>query len=57
MTISKLRPVTRQSTEAIVTENLRDYILSGEVEPGGRLTEIALAEQLGVARSTLRMGL
>lgn len=57
MSLNKLRPVARQSTEAIVTDNLRDYILSGEVAPGGRLTEIALAEQLGVARATLRTAL
>lgn len=57
MTLDKLRPVARQSTETIVTDNLRDYILSGTIEPGGRLTEIALAEQLGVARATLRTAL
>lgn len=57
MSINKLRPVQRQSTEALVTEHLRDFILSGDVAPGGRLTENALAEQLGVARSTVRMGL
>ncbi|MEI4473794.1 GntR family transcriptional regulator [Frigidibacter sp. MR17.24] len=56
-TISGLKPVARQSTEAMVTEHLRDFILSGEIAPGARLTEIALAEQLGVARSTLRMSL
>lgn len=57
MPLKNLRPVTRQSTEAIVTDNLRDFILSGEVPPGGRLTEIALSEQLGVARATLRTAL
>ncbi|MTH65916.1 GntR family transcriptional regulator [Paracoccus shanxieyensis] len=57
MSLDKLRPISRQSTETLVTDNLRDFILSGEIAPGGRLTEIALADQLGVARSTLRMGL
>lgn len=57
MLLKKLRPVSRQSTEAIVTDNLRDFILSGDVPPGGRLTEIALSEQLGVARATLRTAL
>jgi len=40
-----------------VIEALRDYILSGSVAPGARLTEIALAEHMGVARATLRTGL
>ncbi|MFT3688984.1 GntR family transcriptional regulator [Paenirhodobacter sp.] len=57
MLLDKLRPVARQSTETLVTDALRDYILSGEVAPGGRLTEIALSEQLGVARATLRTAL
>lgn len=57
MSFSKLRPIERQSTEAIVTDSLREYIVSGEVPPGHRLTEIALSEQLGVARATLRTAL
>lgn len=55
--LKKLRPVARQSTEAIVIENLRSFILSGDVAPGGRLTELALSEQLGVSRATLRIAL
>lgn len=57
MSFSKLQPVARRSTETIVTDSLRAFILSGEVAPGERLTEIALAEQLGVARATLRTAL
>ncbi|WP_330629457.1 GntR family transcriptional regulator [Thioclava sp. FTW29] len=57
MTLKNLRPVTRQSTEAIVIDNLRAFILSGEVAAGGRLTEAAMSEQLGVSRATLRMAL
>lgn len=57
MSLNKLRPVTRESTETMVTNNLRDYILSGEIASGSRLTEVAMAEQLGVARATLRSAL
>ncbi|MBT9383521.1 GntR family transcriptional regulator [Pseudooceanicola sp. CBS1P-1] len=57
MKLKKLQPVTRQSTETIVIENLRSFILSGEVPPGGRLTEAAMSEQLGVSRATLRLAL
>ncbi len=52
-----LRPVARLSAEAQATSILREYILSGALKPGARLTETPLAEQLGVARATLRMGL
>jgi len=53
----QLRPVTKQSAESQALKNLRSFILSGAVRPGSRLTEIALAEQLGIARATLRTGL
>lgn len=52
-----VRPVAKQSAETQATESLRDFILSGAVKPGARLTEIALADQMGVARATLRTGL
>lgn len=51
------RPVAKQSVESQTTDNLREFILSGSVQPGARLTEIALADQMGVARATLRTGL
>lgn len=52
-----LQPVAKRSTEDLVTDGLRAYILSGHVTPGARLTEIALAERMQVARATLRTGL
>ncbi len=52
-----LRPIARLSTEAQATLSLREHILSGALKPGARLTEIPLAEQLGIARATLRMSL
>jgi len=51
------RPVAKLPAEAQATDNLRDFILSGSVRPGARLTEEALAEQMGIARSTLRTAL
>lgn len=57
MTTQQLRPVAKQSAENQATDSLRDFILSGSLKPGARLTEIALAEQMGVARATLRTGL
>lgn len=52
-----LRPVPKQSVESLAADSLRDFILSGSVKPGTRLTEISLAEKLGIARATLRTGL
>ncbi|MDQ8020372.1 MAG: GntR family transcriptional regulator [Moraxellaceae bacterium] len=54
---SQPRPVAKQSVENQTTDNLREFILSGSVQPGARLTEVALADQMGVARATLRTGL
>lgn len=38
----------------IVFENLREAILEGRLEPGQRLMEIQLADQLGVSRTPVR---
>lgn len=57
MSIVKLRPVSKLSAVAQATESLRNYILSGTVAPGARLKEHQLAEELQVARATLRSSL
>lgn len=57
MKLSSMKPVAKQSAETQVVNSLRDFILSGEVKSGDRLTEVALADQMGVARATLRTGL
>lgn len=36
---------------------LRDLILSGEIEAGARVAEVALAERLGVSRTPVRLAL
>src|SRR5204862_25361 len=38
-------------------ERLREQILSGELEPGAELAEVALSEQLGVSRGPVREAL
>ncbi|ABY99107.1 TPA: GntR family transcriptional regulator [Pseudomonas putida] len=53
----QLRPVSKLSAEQQATESLRESILSGHLKPGERITETALADQLGIARGTLRTGL
>ncbi|RWM07537.1 MAG: GntR family transcriptional regulator [Mesorhizobium sp.] len=50
----KIRKVRKLSAEVQAADALRDGILSGEIPPGARLTEIRMAEQLGVSRATIR---
>ena len=38
-------------------DRLRKLVVSGEIAPGSRLTELGLAEELGVSRSTIREAL
>lgn len=54
---AKLRPVTKLTAEAQSTDNLRTFIMSGNLSPGARLKEVQLAQELGVARATLRTSL
>ena len=49
--------VLKRSAEAQATEILREQILSGNMRPGARLTEMQLAEQLEVSRATVRTAL
>ncbi|WP_395405548.1 GntR family transcriptional regulator (plasmid) [Arthrobacter sp. UC242_113] len=57
MTKMLIKPVAQQSVEGQTLNSLREFILSGALAPGTRLTEVALAESIGVARATLRTGL
>ncbi|UYO01248.1 MAG: GntR family transcriptional regulator [Devosia sp.] len=45
----------QQSQRALM--GVRDLIVSGELRPGSRLSEVALAEKLGISRTPLRAAL
>jgi GntR family transcriptional regulator of vanillate catabolism len=45
---------TPENSEAPLMNRVREMILSGELAPGQRVTEEALAEQLGVSRTPIR---
>jgi DNA-binding GntR family transcriptional regulator len=47
-------PVSRATLSDLVTQQLRESILSGAYEPGAQLNETTLARQLGVSRGPLR---
>jgi len=52
--VFEIRKVTKLSAEAQTAASLREGIVSGEIPPATRLTEIRMAEQLGVSRATIR---
>lgn len=54
---AKLKPIIKVSAEAQSTESLRSHILSGHIAPGSRLKEVQLAEEMQIARATLRTSL
>ena len=49
-----MEPEQRESTASRVADRLREMVLSGDLQPGERLSEEAVRADLGVARSTLR---
>jgi len=49
--------VTRRTTVDNATDEIRAWIMRGDIAPGERITEVALAKQLGVGRSTVRIAL
>jgi len=52
-----MRPIIRKSLEIQAAEHLRDAIVSGQFEPGQRLTETDLAQSLELSRGTARAAL
>ncbi|OPJ54803.1 HTH-type transcriptional regulator McbR [Alkalithermobacter paradoxus] len=52
--LEKLKLENYKPLREIVFEYLREAILSGKLEPGQRLMEVQLAEQLGVSRTPVR---
>ncbi|MDV6244883.1 GntR family transcriptional regulator [Rhodococcus opacus] len=57
MTRSGAGGISRQSFDQQAADWLRDAIVSGRLTPGQRLTESALADEIGVSRSTTRTAL
>jgi DNA-binding GntR family transcriptional regulator len=49
-----LRPVARESTAALVADQLRQAIMRGVFPPGAQLGEVDLAGRFGVSRGPLR---
>lgn len=49
-----LEPVNRESTPALVADQLRRAIMRGTLRPGAQLGEVELANRLGISRGPLR---
>lgn len=54
MSISKIKTVNRKPLNMVVYENLKAAIVSGEIEPGTRLTETAVSRQMDVSSTPVR---
>ncbi|RGE22029.1 GntR family transcriptional regulator [Leucobacter sp. wl10] len=52
-----LLPLERLSVADRATNRLREHVLSGAIEAGTRLTELSLAERLGIGRASVRAAL
>ncbi|NLM09360.1 MAG: GntR family transcriptional regulator [Clostridiaceae bacterium] len=52
--ISKIKADEYMPLRDVIFNTLRDAIVSGELKPGERLMEVALAERMGVSRTPVR---
>jgi transcriptional regulator, GntR family len=52
--IPKLKVESYQPLRDVIFETLRKAIINGEIKPGERLMEVAIAEQMGVSRTPVR---
>lgn len=54
---TRLAPIEKQTLHDQVANQVRDLIIEGLLEPGSRIDETALVEQLGVSRTPFREAL
>lgn len=54
MPVSNAGPIQRTALHDTLVTRLRDMIIEGELQPGSRMHESQLGEQLGVSRTPLR---
>lgn len=54
MSISKIKAIGRQPLNVMVYENIKNAIVAGDLEPGTRLTETKVGEQLNVSTTPVR---
>ncbi len=54
LAIIKNEPIEYRSLSDIVADKLRDAIITGQLQPGAKVTENAIAETMGVSRVVVR---
>lgn len=52
-----IEPIKRSTLSSMVTERLRELVISGAYPPGAQLSEVDLAERFGVSRGPIREAL
>ncbi|MDO5743139.1 MAG: GntR family transcriptional regulator [Micrococcaceae bacterium] len=52
-----MNKIQRTTTAELSTTALRQLILNGDIVPGARVTEDAMAQELGISRATVRQAL
>lgn len=57
MSLESLDPAPHKSLREVATSTLRRAILSGDLKPGERLLESAIAQQIGISRAPVREAL
>lgn len=57
VTSSTTIPIPRATFATLVTDQLRDSIVTGALEPGEQLSEVELAQRFGVSRGPVREAL
>src|SRR5947209_19247275 len=56
-TFTRLTPIESSSIAGLAYEQIRALILSGEMAPGARLSQLELAERLAISRTPVREAL
>lgn len=54
MSINKIKSVGRQPLNVVVYEHIKTAIIEGDIEPGTRLTETKVSEQMNVSTTPVR---
>ncbi|WP_297746619.1 GntR family transcriptional regulator [Hydrogenophaga sp.] len=52
--MSKVVSIDKRSFDLQAADWIRQAVMSGELAPGARVTELALTQQIGLSRSTVR---
>lgn len=55
--VKLLGPVVKRSAEDLALDAMRNHIVTGELEPGARITEHGLSTSLALSRATVRTAL